>query len=133
MTSADTLARSEVGHPLDRMFSPRSIALVGATQKSVWSKLIIQNYPVLGFSGKVFAVNRRGEDVLGVPGFPSCAAIGEPVDVAFFSVPQSAVIEALEEAAAAGIRNAVILTSGYAEIGEDGAAEQDALIARAHV
>src|ERR1700749_1257257 len=109
-TAIDT-AVPDTGHPLDKMFSPRSIALVGATAKSFWSKLILQNYPVLGFSGKVFAVNRRGEDVLGTPGFPSCAAIGEPVDVAFIMVPQSAVIEAMEEAAAAGIRNVVTLTS----------------------
>jgi acyl-CoA synthetase (NDP forming) len=128
---ATDAADADLGHPLDKMFSPRSIALVGATEKSVWSRLIIQNYPVLGYAGKVFAVNRRGEDVLGVPGFPSCSAIGEPVDVAFFSVPQAAVIEALEEAASAGVRNAVILTSGYAEVGEEGAALQDALMARA--
>jgi len=113
------------------MFSPRSIALVGATEKSFWSKLILQNYPVLGFSGKVFAVNRRGEDVLGTPGFPSCAAIGEPVDVAFIMVPQSAVMEAMEEAATAGIRNVVILTSGYAEIGGEGQALETVLLDRA--
>jgi acyl-CoA synthetase (NDP forming) len=118
-------------HPLDRMFSPRSIALVGATEKSFWSKLILQNYPVLGFSGKVFAVNRRGEDVLGTPGFPSCAAIGEPVDVAFIMVPQAAVIEAMEEAAAAGIRYLVILTSGDAEIGAGGQVLETVLIDRA--
>lgn len=118
-------------HPLDTMFSPRSIALVGATEKSFWSKLILQNYPVLGFTGKVFAVNRRGEDVFGTPGFSSCAAIGEPVDVAFIMVPQAAVMEAMEEAASAGIRNVVILTSGYAEIGGEGQVLETVLLDRA--
>jgi hypothetical protein len=79
--SSPELAEGGLGHPLDKMFSPHSIALVGATEKSFWSKLILQNYPVLGFTGKVFAVNRRGEDVLGVRGFASCTAIGEPVDL----------------------------------------------------
>ena len=61
----------------------------------------------------------------------SCVQIGEPVDVAYLMVPQAGILEALDDAAAAGIRNACVLSSGYAEAGEAGRAAQAALAARA--
>lgn len=118
-------------HPLSTMFQPRSIALVGASEKSIWSHFIIRNFKDFGYEGEVYAVNRGGATVYGVTGYTSCVAIGCPVDVAFIFVPQSAVMEALDDAAAAGIRNAVVLSSGYAEVGGEGVVLQDALLARA--
>jgi len=118
-------------HPLKKLFRPRSIALVGATEKSAWTGFIVQNLRDFAFDGYVCAVNRNGVDVMGMKGYRSCRDIGRDIDVAFIFVPQSAVIEALEDAAAAGIRNAAILTSGYAEIGEEGAALQQQLADKA--
>jgi acyl-CoA synthetase (NDP forming) len=118
-------------HPLTKLFRPRSIVLVGATEKSAWTGFIVQNLRDFAFDGYVCAVNRNGVDVMGVKGHRSCREIGRDIDVAFIFVPQSAVIEALEDAAAAGIRNAAVLTSGYAEIGERGAALQEQLLERA--
>jgi acetate---CoA ligase (ADP-forming) len=69
--------------------------------------------------------------VFGIPGFTSCTAIGEPVDAAFLMLPRQAVIGALEDAAAAGIRLACVLSSGYAETGPEGIALQEELVARA--
>ena len=126
---ADATARP--AHRLSTLFAPRSVALVGATERSMWSSFIIKNFKDFGFSGKVHAVNRNGSDVLGVKGYSSCREIGEPVDVAFLFVPQSAVLGAMEDAAAAGIRNMAILTSGYAETGDEGAALQQALLDKA--
>jgi acyl-CoA synthetase (NDP forming) len=118
-------------HPLTKLFRPRSIVLVGATEKSAWTGFIVQNLRDFAFDGYVCAVNRNGVDVMGVKGYRSCRDIGRDIDVAFIFVPQSAVIEALEDAAAAGIRNAAILTSGYAEIGERGAVLQEQLVDKA--
>ncbi|MFC4312669.1 acetate--CoA ligase family protein [Steroidobacter flavus] len=118
-------------HRLTKLFRPRSIALVGATEKSAWTGFIMQNLRDFAFDGFVCAVNRNGVDVMGLKGHRSCRDIGRDIDVAFIFVPQAAVIEALEDAAAAGIRNAAILTSGYAEIGEQGAVLQQQLLDRA--
>ncbi|WP_175596922.1 acetate--CoA ligase family protein [Peristeroidobacter soli] len=118
-------------HRLTKLFRPRSIVLVGATEKSAWTGFIMQNLRDFAFDGYVCAVNRNGVDVMGVKGHRSCRDIGRDIDVAFIFVPQSAVIEALEDAAAAGIRNAAILTSGYAEIGEQGAVLQQQLLDKA--
>lgn len=118
-------------HPLSTLFEPRSIALVGASEKSAWSHFILRNYTDFEYAGKVFAVNRNGAAVYGIAGYKNCRSIGAPVDVAFIFVPQSAVIESLEDAAAAGIRHAVILSSGYSETGPTGAAAQRELLASA--
>ncbi|HEY9091344.1 acetate--CoA ligase family protein [Parasphingorhabdus sp.] len=118
-------------HPLNGLFAPRTIALVGASEKSTWTHFILQNLRDFEFSGRTYAVNRGGVDVGGLKGFRSCRDIGEPVDVAFIFVPQSAMLDALDDVAAAGIRNVAILTSGYAEIGEEGAELQRELVAKA--
>lgn len=119
------------GHRLDGLFQPRSIALVGATEKSMWTHFIVQNLRDFGFTGEAYAINRGGVDVMGLKACKSCQDIGKPVDVAFLFVPQAVVIDALEDAAAAGIRNAAIMTSGYAETGAAGEALQDELIVKA--
>ena len=118
-------------HRLETLFSPRSIAVVGATEKSPWTGFISKNFRDFGFPGEVYAINRSGTDALGLKGFTSCAAVGKPIDVAFITVPQAAVLEALGEAAEAGVRNAVILTSGYGEAGPEGIALQEELLAKA--
>ncbi|MBL8265182.1 acetate--CoA ligase family protein, partial [Steroidobacter sp.] len=119
-------------HRLTKLFRPSSIVLVGATEKSAWTGFIVQNLRDFAFDGYVCAVNRNGVDVMGIKGYASCRDIGRDIDVAFIFVPQSAVIEALQDAAAAGIRNAAILTSGYAEIGERGEVLQQQLLDKAH-
>ena len=118
-------------HRLAAMCEPRSIALVGASEKSPWSRQVIDNIADLGFDGQTFAVNRTGATVFGVPGFTSCRQIGQDVDLAFVMVGKAAVMDALEDLASSGIRNAVILTAGFSETGEEGARAQAALLARA--
>ncbi|MFV3127140.1 acetate--CoA ligase family protein [Niveispirillum sp. KHB5.9] len=122
---------TSLSHPLARLFAPRSVALVGATEKSVWTTLIVRNFRDFAYDGALYAVNRNGVDTFGIKGFRSCRDIPEPVDVAFIFVPVDAVPDALADAASAGIRNVTILTSGYAEIGEEGCQRQDALVAQA--
>lgn len=118
-------------HPLHALFAPRSIAVIGASEKSIWTQFIMRNFQAFGYAGKVFPVNRGAKPVFGRPGFASCRDIGEPVDVGFIILPKEVVLEALDDMAAAGIANAVILSSGYGETGEDGAADQAALLAGA--
>jgi len=116
---------------LESLFRPRSIALVGAANKSLFSHLAYTNLVDFGFADRTFLVNRRGAETHGRATVTSCAEIGEPVDVAYLMVPQAATLDALSDAAAAGIRNAVILSSGYGEAGPDGRAAQDELVAHA--
>jgi acetate---CoA ligase (ADP-forming) len=119
------------GERLTSLFRPRSVALVGASDKSVFSALAYRNLVDFGMSARTYLVNRRGGTTHGQPSVTSCAQIGEPVDVAYLMVPQAGTLEALDDAAAAGIRNACVLSSGYAEAGDAGRAAEAALVARA--
>ena len=116
---------------LSALFRPRSIALVGASNKSPFSRGVFQNLTQSGFDGSLHLVNRRGAETHGRPTVTSCQEIGTPVDIAFMMVPQAGTLDALSDAAAAGIHNAVVLSSGYGEAGESGRAAQAELVAHA--
>jgi acyl-CoA synthetase (NDP forming) len=116
---------------LAAMLSPRSVVLLGATDRSRWSSMTFQNLTGLGFPGEVHLVNRRGGTVHGRPAAERCTALGVRPDTAIVMVPMPAVEDALADFAEAGGRSAVILTSGFAEAGEAGAAAQARLLAAA--
>jgi acetate---CoA ligase (ADP-forming) len=104
-----------------QLFNPRSVALIGATDKSRWSWSIFGNLKLHGFAGPVYLVNPRGVPVHGQESCTSVADLPGPVDLAFVMVPTSAVLSVLAEVADAGIPSVVLLTSGFAEVGAAGA------------
>jgi acyl-CoA synthetase (NDP forming) len=116
---------------LESLFRPRSVALVGAANKSLFSQLAYGNLVEFGFADRTWLVNRRGAETHGRSTVRSCAEIDEQVDVAFLMVPQAGMHDALSDAAAAGIRNAVVLSSGYGEAGETGRRAEAELVAHA--
>jgi acyl-CoA synthetase (NDP forming) len=121
-----------MSHPLAALFSPRSIAFVGATERSVWTRAAFANLRTLGYDGKIFLVNRKGGQVLGHPAVSTIREIGEPVDVALLMVPSEALLDTLPELSAAGVRNAIILSAGFAESGAAGRELQGQLTSLAH-
>lgn len=124
MHTADTISPDQ----LRAFFHPRSIALVGATDNSRWSIYTYQNLKTFGYAGAIYCVNPRYEVVHGQAAVKRLSDIQEPVDLAFIMVPTGRVYEILEEVAATGIPNAVILTSGFREMGAQGLAlEQEIL------
>ncbi|NYI75543.1 acetate--CoA ligase family protein [Nocardioides panzhihuensis] len=116
---------------LRSLFRPRNVALVGASNKSNFSLGTYTNLTNFGFGDRTFLVNARGAETHGQATYTSCQAIGEPVDLAHMMVPQAATLDALTESAAAGVRNSVVLSSGYGETGEEGTAAQAELVAHA--
>src|SRR4051812_29323031 len=121
-----------VPHPLDTFFAPDSIALIGASRDlekipgRLLSMLRKNEYP-----GKLYPINPNYEDIDGLKCYKSIADIGQPIDLAIILIPARAVLGALEQCAIAGVRNAVIISSGFAEEGGDSAAMQDAIVALA--
>jgi len=113
-------------HPLDSFFAPQSIALIGASrdQEKIPGRLLSMlrknDYP-----GKLYPINPNYDDIDGLKCYRSIADIGAPIDLAVVIIPARAVLAALEQCAAAGVKNAVIISSGFAEEGGDAAAMQD--------
>lgn len=116
---------------LEGLLRARSIALVGATERSAWSNGAFANFGRLGYEGSIHVVNPNGGRVHGINAATSCRALGEHVDAALLMVPMRAIEDALQDLHEAGINNAVILTSGFAEMGGDGAGRQTSLAALA--
>lgn len=110
--------------PLASLFRARSVVLIGASDRNQLSRFAAWNLQNFGFDGSVHAVNPRGGEAHGYRCLGSCAEIGQPVDAAYVAVPQAAVMAALRDAVAAGVRNFVLLSSGFAEVGAQGAARQ---------
>src|SRR5438552_12603532 len=127
----DTNAGGIGTEPLRRLFYPQSIALVGASERSPWSQLLHANIQRVGFAGHIYAVNKTGAAAHGYPGYRSCREIPETVDAAYLLVPLEAALDAFDDVVASGIKSAVILTSGFAEAGAEGAKLQEELTQRA--
>ena len=113
------------------LLRPRSIAVLGASDRSRWSEAVFANLAAAGFAGAVHAINPRGGTAHGRPAATSCAALGEAVDLGVLIVPAQAAADALRDLAASGARHAAILSSGFAETGPAGAAAQRDLAALA--
>src|SRR5689334_10587058 len=113
---------------LKQFFEPKSIALIGASDKSMWSIMVNGSLRACGFPGEIFYVNPRSPSVHGQPTVPSLAAIGTPVDLAFIMINTSLVLPILGEMVAAGVKNAVILAGGFAEAGAEGKVLQQEVV-----
>ena len=116
---------------LGSLLRPRRVALVGAADKSGFSQVAYRNLVEFGLGEDTYLVTRRGARTHGRPTVTSCTQIPEPVDLAFMMVPQAGTLDALGDAAAAGIRHALVLSSGYADAGPAGLRAQAELVARA--
>ncbi|HEX5113768.1 MAG TPA: acetate--CoA ligase family protein [Pseudonocardiaceae bacterium] len=110
------------------LFHPTSIALVGATDNSGWSKNTFDNLRNHRFPGAVHLVNPRTEVVHGQRAYRSLSEIGQPIDLAYVMVPTAAVLPVMREGALLGIRNYVVLTAGFAETGVDGGTLERAVV-----
>jgi acyl-CoA synthetase (NDP forming) len=119
--ASSTSSTSSAPGQVRQLFNPRSVALIGATDKSRWSWSIFGNLQLHGFAGPVYLVNPRGIPVHGQPSYARVADLPGPVDLAFLMVPTSAVLSVLAEVADHGIPSVVLLTSGFAEVGAAGA------------
>lgn len=114
---------------LDAVFAPGRIALVGASERAgTMGRLLWDN--LRSFPGEVVPVSRSAA-IDGVPAYPSLTEVPGPIDLAVIGLPAEHVLAAVRAAAQAGVRAAVVLTAGFAETGEAGAALQAEVVAAA--
>jgi len=119
-------------HYLRYALTPRSIAVVGATEKQeALGKYVFGNVLGAGFQGEIYPVNPKYAQVAGHPCFKSLRALPAPVDLAIVVTPAQTVPEIINDAGARGIASVLVLSAGFAEAGADGKRLQQLAVARA--
>jgi len=128
ITSIEALQRER--ESFDALFKPRSVAVIGATDKEGSVGLAMMNN-LKTFRGKVFPVNPKRDQVLGLKAYPNIAAVPEKVDLAVIITPAPTVPGVIGECIAAGAKSALIISAGFKEIGPEGAELERQILAQA--
>jgi acyl-CoA synthetase (NDP forming) len=116
-------------HALQSFFWPQSIAVLGASPDThrIRGRLLHQ-LRENGYPGRILPINPSYQEIGGLRCYASIGAVGEPVDLALVAIPAAGVAPALEECARAGVKNALIISSGFAEEGGAARDMQAALV-----
>ena len=117
---------------LNKVFNPKSIAFIGATDDmGKWGFIIFNNILCGGFEGKLYPVNPSREKVQGLEAYPSIQDIPGEVDLAVFTVPAPQVLEAIDDCIAKNVKAGVIISAGFKEVGGVRADLEFEMVARA--
>lgn len=108
-------------HPLDAIFNPKTVAVIGASEKigSV-GRTLLWNLITHPFGGTVYPVNLKRPQVLGIKAYPTIADVPSEVDLAVLVTPAQFVPGLIKECADAGVRGAIIISAGFKEMGPEG-------------
>ena len=116
-------------HYLTNLFEPNTVAVFGASEReNSVGGVVFQNILNSQFKGRLFAINPKYTDVFGQPCFKSVEDVGARIDLAVIATRPQTVPSVIEQCGRAGVRNAIVLTSGFAESGHIGAAIERKMI-----
>jgi acetyltransferase len=106
---------------LDKIFKPKSIAVIGASNREGSVGYVVFNNLIgTGYDGVVFPINPTRKSIQGVQTYPSVLNLPQVVDLAIICTPTNSVPGLVEECGKAGIKGLIIITAGFAEMGEEG-------------
>ncbi|HEY9565799.1 MAG TPA: GNAT family N-acetyltransferase [Nocardioides sp.] len=114
---------------ISRFFNARSVAVVGASRRQdTIGQALVRNLITADFTGVVYAVNPSADAVSGLPAYSSVTEIPGEVDLAIVAVPASAVQDVVLDCAAKGVHGLIVISSGFAETGDEGRRRQRRLV-----
>ncbi len=107
--------------PLDSLFKPNSVAIIGATERegSV-GRAILSNLQIPAFRSQIYPVNPQHSSILGITAYPSIIEVPEPVDLAVIVTPAATVPAIVRECVSAGVKSAIVISAGFRERGVEG-------------
>ena len=106
---------------LDYLFKPSSIAVIGASRNREKIGNVIFRNVRFTFRGKVYPINNKAEEIDGIKSFKSIKEVKDNVDLAIIAIPRDSVPEVMEELGESNVKAAIIITSGFREVGDEGA------------
>jgi len=114
---------------LDKIFNPKSVAVVGASdEEGTVGYTLMKNLTQLGFEGKVYPVNIRKSEIMGLKVYKSVNDLPKDVDLAVIATPAKTVPDVVEQCGKAGILGIIIISAGFKEIGAEGKALEDKIV-----
>jgi acetyl coenzyme A synthetase (ADP forming)-like protein len=123
-------SQQEILAAMKRIMQPKSVAVIGASDaEGKIGNSVMKNIINGGYAGELYPINPKADEILGKKAYKSVKDIPGEVDVAVFAVPAKFCVAAMEEVGQKGIPGAVMIPSGFAEVGEQ--ALQDELLAMA--
>lgn len=106
---------------LEMFFTPKSVAVIGAAREP--GKLgygVLSNILSCGYNGKIYPINPKADEILGLPCYPSVLHVPGDVELAVVVVPNKFVLQIMEECGQKGVKGVIIITAGFREAGTDG-------------
>jgi acetyl coenzyme A synthetase (ADP forming)-like protein len=121
-------SQSEILGAMQRIMNPRSVAVIGASaEDGKIGNSVMKNLINGGYQGAIFPIHPKADEILGRKAYPSVLNVADEIDVAVFAIPAKFCAAAMEEVGRKKIPGAVMIPSGFAEVGEQ--ALQDELVA----
>jgi acyl-CoA synthetase (NDP forming) len=112
--------------------NPRTVAVIGASEdSSKFGGRVLEYLMKFEFPGTIVPINIRAKTLRGLDAYPSVKASPQPIDVAIMAVPGEHAVDAVRECAEAGVRGCILITAGFAEMGDEGARRQALVVAAA--
>jgi acetyl coenzyme A synthetase (ADP forming)-like protein len=106
---------------LEMFTNPRGVAIVGASPSpGKLGHAVLQNVIQYGYKGRIYPINPKANEILGLPAYPSVKDVPGPVDLAVILVPAKAVPGVMDECGQKGITGAVVISAGFREVGREG-------------
>ena len=117
---------------MESLFSPRSIAFVGASNnKQKWGGIIFRNLRTGGYEGDIYPVNPKEDEVQGYKAYPTVSAIPGEVDLAIFTIPAKLMVDSIADCVNKGVKAGLVISAGFAELGDEGRALQAEMVQKA--
>ena len=114
---------------LEPFYCPTSVAVIGASQdETKLGHAVLKNLLECGYQGKVYPINTKGGEILGVQAYPSVLEVPSDVELAVIVVPERFVAPVLEECGQKGVEGVVVITAGFREVGGEGLEKEKALV-----
>lgn len=106
---------------LEPFFKPKSVAVVGASRKPrKFGHVIFKNFAESEFKGKIYPINPKAENILGIKTYPKIAEIPDELDLTIIAIPAQKVPSIIDECLSKDVKSAIIISGGFREAGEEG-------------
>ncbi len=129
--AAEERDRAATAASLRPMLTPAAVAIVGASRDpSSIGRRVLDALRAAGFKGPIYPVNPNAAELDGLVCYPSARQLPAGTDLAVIAVPSERVLDVVDDCAAAGVKSLVVISAGFAEVGDAGRALQQQLVER---